>query len=127
MHLGDLLVESKLTESDFQQKPKEVLDRYRDFADVFDRRALPQTRELYQSYQLIRNVLAAHALGMSFCVLLDARRKDLMEEWHAVMRAVRPSDLRVRCKTLTWQELAVVLPWTLQAFLREKYGIRTRD
>jgi hypothetical protein len=31
----------------------------------------------YASYQLIRNVLAAFALGQSFCVILDARRSDL--------------------------------------------------
>jgi len=123
MRLGDLLVEAKLTESNFQQKAKAVVEGYRDLAEVFDRRALPQTRELYLSYQLIRNVLAAHALEMSFCVLLDARRPDLIEEWHAVMRAVRPVELRLRCKTLTWQELATDLPPRLRRFLAEKYGI----
>ncbi len=123
MKLGNLLVESKLTESDFQRTPKAVVEAYRDFAEVFDRRALPQTREHYLSYQLIRNVLAAHALEMSFCVLLDQRRPDLIEAWHAVMRAVRPADLRTRCKTLTWQELAADLPPRLRGFLSEKYGI----
>ncbi|MBZ5646578.1 MAG: hypothetical protein LAN37_05065 [Acidobacteriia bacterium] len=123
MLLGDLLIESKLTENDFQQKAKAVVEAYRDFPEVFDRRALPQSREQYLSYQLIRNVLAAQALGMSFCVLLDARRPDLREEWHAVMRAVRPVDLRLRCKTLTWQELASDLPARLRRFLAEKYGI----
>lgn len=124
MKLADLLVESKLTESDFQSKPKVVVEGYRDFAVVFDRRALPQTGEQYLSYQLIRNVLAAHALDMSFCVLLDLRRPDLVEEWHAVMRAVRPVALRLRCKTLTWQELAADLPPRLRQFLAEKYGIK---
>lgn len=124
MKLGNLLVESKLTESDFQRTPKVVLEVYRDFAEVFDRRALPQTREHYLSYQLIRNVLAAHALEMAFCVLLDARRPDLVEAWHAVMRAVRFAELRTRCKTLTWQELAAGLPPRLRRFLAEKYGIQ---
>lgn len=123
MLLGDLLVEAKLTESDFQQIPKPSLEGYRDFAEVFDRRALPQTRQRYLAYQLIRNVLAAQALGMSFCLLLDARRPDLLEPWHAVMRAVRPVDLRLSCKTLTWQELASDLPPKLRRFLAEKYGI----
>jgi Restriction Endonuclease associating with ARP len=123
MKLGDLLVESKLTENDFQAQSKAVVEQYRDFAEVFDRRALPQTREQYLSYQLIRNVLAAHALEMSFCVLLDIRRPDLLEEWHAVMRAVRPVSLRPRCKTLTWQELAADLPPRQRCFLAEKYGI----
>lgn len=123
MLLGDLLVEAKLTENDFQQTSKATLEVYRDFAEVFDRRALPQTHARYLAYQLIRNVLAAHALDMSFCVMVDARRPDLAEQWHAVMRAVRPVDLRLRCKTLTWQELASDLPPKLRRFLAEKYGI----
>ena len=127
MRLGDLLLESKLTEGDFQQKTKNIVARYRDFAEVFDHRLLPQTHDRYLSYQLIRNVLAAHALGISFCVLLDARRNDLREDWHAVMRAVRTADLRIRSKTLTWQELAPVLPHPLQRFLAEKYGIQSAD
>lgn len=125
LKLGTLLIESKLTESNFQTRSKVMVEGYRDFADVFDRRALPQSRESFLSYQLIRNVLAAHALEMSFCVLLDARRPDLTEAWHAVMRAVRLAGLRTRCKTLTWQELASVLPPRLRRFLAEKYGIHS--
>jgi hypothetical protein len=68
-------------------------------------------------------VLAAYALDLSFCVLLDARRPDLIEDWYAVMRCVRPMDLRTRCKVLTWQELAPALPSSLQCFLELKYGI----
>lgn len=77
----------------------------------------------YASYQLIRNVLAAHASGASFCVLLDARRPDLREAWFEVMAAVKSADLRVRLKTLTWQELAGLVPEDLQEFLDGKYGI----
>ena len=72
---------------------------------------------------MIRNVLAAHAAGASFCLLADARRPDLREQWFAVMRCVRDAELRTRCKMLTWQELAEVLPERLQEFLAEKYGI----
>lgn len=123
MRLGNLLVEAKLTESDFQRKPKPALACYRDFAAVFYRRQLPQQLNHYLSYQLIRSVLAAHASGSAFCVLSDARRPDLREAWFQVMQAVRWADLRVRCKSLTWQELAAVLPLMLQRFLEEKYGI----
>jgi len=124
MKLGDLLVEAKLTEADFQTKPKELVDRYRDFKTVFRSRELPQSKTHYGSYQLIRNVLAAFALESSFCVMLDARRPDLLEQWYAVMQAVRLVELRVRCKVLTWQELSSVLDPDLQYFLDEKYGIR---
>jgi hypothetical protein len=79
----------------------------------------------YASYQLIRNVLAAHAEGCSFCVLHDERRLDLREAWFAVMAAVKSAEMRVRCKVLTWQELASLLPAELQEFLDLKYGIVT--
>ena len=77
----------------------------------------------YVSYQLLRNVLAAHALGFAFCVLLDSRRPDLIESWYAVMKCVRIAELRMRCKVLTWQELSEALPSDLQRFLDLKYGI----
>jgi hypothetical protein len=123
MRLGDLLVEAKLTETDFQTKAREVVNSYADFAEVFERRALPQTHTQYLSYQLIRNVLAAYSSGGRFCVLADQRRPDLIEAWYAVMRCVKSMDLRLRCKVLTWQELSEALPETLRQFLREKYGI----
>ncbi len=123
MRIGDLLVEAKLTESDFQSKSKAALEQYCSFAEVFDCRALPQTCERYLCYQLIRNVLAAHASGCAFCVLLDVRRPDLLDRWYTVMAAIRIHDLRLRSKVLTWQELAAALPTKLRRFLAEKYGI----
>lgn len=77
----------------------------------------------FASYQLIRNVLAAHSAHASFCVLHDARRPDLREAWFSVLRAVQSAELRVRLKVLTWQELAAALPQDLQTFLAAKYGI----
>ena len=77
----------------------------------------------YAGYQLIRNVLAAHAAGASFCVIHDERRPDLREAWFEVMAAVKTAELRTRLKVLTWQELAALLPGTLQEFLDRKYGI----
>ena len=160
---GSLLIEAKLTESDFQSGKPELAYAYRDLDAVFDRELLPrvqipisrrrQSVELpeeysqeevrlpaaewqpyvwevapeyvdgFASYQLIRNVLAAHTTGMSFCVLLDERRPDLREAWFQVMAAVKDAVLRVRLKVLTWQELAAVLPTSLRDFLGEKYGI----
>jgi hypothetical protein len=164
MRLGPLLVEAKLTESDFQTCLPAVAESYRDFAEVFDPDLLPridlviarrkdeiefpenysqeyeqpilddpftvrerkvfvETTPAFASYQLIRNVLAAHADKSSFCVLLDHRRPDLREAWFEVMSAVRNADLRVRLKTITWQELAAFLPDDLCRFLDTKYGI----
>jgi hypothetical protein len=123
MRLGELLIEAKLTESDFQRAPKAVVRGYRDFSKVFGHESLPQTANDYRSYQLLRNVLAAHASDCAFCVLTDARRPELIESWYAVMKCVRPVDLRIRCKVLTWQEIAKVFPRRLREFLGEKYGI----
>lgn len=123
LRLGDLMIEAKLTESDFQRASKASVRAYRDVSEVFDAANLPQTESDFLSYQLIRNVLAAHASGCEFCVLTDARRPELIEDWYAVMKCVRPVDLRIRCKVLTWQELAKALPPRLQKFLSEKYGI----
>lgn len=179
MRFGSLLVEAKLTESDFQMREARIVEAYRDFNAVFDRDLLPRVEltavrrkqavefpEVYSqefesvidttmspetaadlrensasvaaaeefnatrssecgylSYQLIRNVLAAYATDSCFCVLHDARRPDLSEEWFRIMAAVKNADMRVRLKVLTWQELAALVPDELQQFLDVKYGI----
>jgi len=42
MRLGTLLVEAKLTESDFQAREARIVEAYRDFDEVFDRELLPR-------------------------------------------------------------------------------------
>lgn len=42
MRWGDLLVEAKLTESDFQNRAAYIVEAYRDLDQVFDREALPK-------------------------------------------------------------------------------------
>lgn len=123
MRFGDLLIEAKLTESDFQSCPVPLVERYRDFEEVFDIGRLPRSSEGYVSYQLLRNVLAAHAANARFCVLADARRPDLREQWFAVMRCVQNYELRLRCQMLMWQEIVGALPVDLQRWLGAKYGI----
>jgi hypothetical protein len=123
MRFGDLLVESKLTEFDFQSAEAAIVEGYRDFAQVFEIGSLPKQEGRFSSYQLLRNVLAAYQAGCSFCVMLDRRRPDLLEAWYAVMRCVQIVELRIRCQVLTWQELAEALAPALQEFLEEKYGI----
>jgi hypothetical protein len=123
MKLGNKIFEAKLTESDFQIQRTELVERYRDLRDIFECRHLPRLGRKYVSYQLIRNVLAAHALDLDFCTLLDARRPDLLEDWYSIARCIRSATLRARCKVLTWQELSLCLPASLQRFLIVKYGI----
>jgi hypothetical protein len=123
MKLGDLMVEAKLTETDFQTAPARMILRYLDLPEVFDLGELMMSGDVVRGYQLIRGVLAAHATGGSFCVVCDARRPDLIENWYSVMRAVASCVLRCRLQLLTWQELDAVLPRSLQRFLSIKYGI----
>ena len=123
MSLGRLFVEAKFTESGFPPARPELLLRYRDVDGVLDTEHLPTSGKGYRCYQLIRGVLAAHYCGKSFLLLSDARRTDLIEAWFAIVRAVRSCEVRSRLALLTWQELASVLPKSLQRFLSEKYGI----
>ena len=124
MQLDELLIEAKLTETGFQQATPRLIEQYRDFEAVFEVSRLPWTSAgVVQGYQLIRNVLAAYAGGNAFCVLCDARRRDLIEQWYAVLSAVQAPAFAWRLKLLTWQELAACLPEDLQEFLAVKYGI----
>jgi hypothetical protein len=161
LQLGNLFLEAKLTESNFQTAAPRLVERYRDLELVFDLTRLPQktlhtppshppfedysqlveptsspersgveqpaslskTRIVIEGYQLIRNVLAAYAADVSFCVLSDARRRDLVETWYAILSAVHRPTFATRLKLLTWQELATALPQDLQEFLEAKYGI----
>jgi hypothetical protein len=122
MKLGDLMIEAKLTETDFQTAPTNMIRRYRDLDQVFNPEELMMS-DVVRNYQLIRGVLAASATGKSFCVLCDARRPDLIENWYLVIRAVKNCVLRCRLQLLTWQELAGVTPASLRKFLALKYGI----
>jgi hypothetical protein len=123
LQFGGLLIEAKLTESDFQTARKNVLFAYRDFSTVFDLQQLPQTADHFLSYQLLRNVLAAYAQQCAFCVLVDARRPDLTDTWYKVMKCVQPVELRTNLRISTWQELAHIAPPTVRNFLAAKYGI----
>jgi hypothetical protein len=123
LKVGDLLVESKLTETGFQSRPCQLLYRYRDLHEVFEVEELPIRGNDVCGYQLIRAVLAAYATECSFSLFCDMRRDDLIESWFAVVRAVRSYSFRSRLKLITWQDLAEALPGKLQEFLGEKYGI----
>ena len=123
MKLGSVLFEAKLTEADFQRQNAAIVEGYRDLVEVFEVGDLPRRGQMYVSYQLLRNVLAAHALDLSFCLLLDARRPDLIEDWYEILRCIRTAELRSRCKVVTWQGLVPYLPPRLQKFLDLKCGI----
>jgi hypothetical protein len=123
LRLGNLLIEAKLTESDFQSASPALVHRYRDLEAVFDVSRLPTHRGKYRSYQLIRGALAIHVLSGTFAVFCDQRRPDLMDDCFEVMAAVASAELRCRMSLVTWQELAATLPISVRGFLAEKYGV----
>ena len=124
LRLGDLLLEAKLTETGFQTARPSLVHQYRDLDTCFSLEDLPRTPAGdFQSYQLLRSVLAAYTLDSRFAVILDRRRYDLLERWFEVLRAVRSSSLRSRLQLLSWQEVAAAAPTIVQRFLSTKYGI----
>jgi hypothetical protein len=123
LRLGELFIEAKLTEGDFQTARCDLVQRYRDLESVFDVARLPKSKEKYRSCQLIRGALAAHQHGASFAVFCDQRRQDLIEDCFEIMSAVISAELRCRMSVVTWQELARAMPPKVRSFLGEKYGI----
>jgi hypothetical protein len=123
LKLGNLLIEAKLTEGDFQTARLDMVSRYRDLESVFDVARLPTRNQRFRSCQLIRGVLAAHAHAASFAAFCDQRRQDLIEDCFEIMSAVASADLRCRISVVTWQELACAMPPKVRIFLADKYGI----
>jgi hypothetical protein len=123
LKLGQLFIEAKLTEGDFQTAGADLVHRYRDFESVFDVVRLPMSKERYRSCQLIRGALTAYGHGASFAVFCDQRRQDLIEHCFEIMSAVTSAELRCRISVVTWQELASAMPPKVRTFLAEKYGI----
>jgi hypothetical protein len=123
LRLGNLLIEAKLTEGDFQTARYDLVHRYRDLDEVFAVDQLPRINQKFCSYQLIRGALAAHAHAACFAVFCDQRRQDLIEACFEVMSAVTSAELRCRLSVVTWQEISIALPRKVRTFLAEKYGI----
>jgi hypothetical protein len=124
LRIGDLLIEAKLTENDFQVARWKLAERYRDFDEVFDPELLPRAGDKLRSYQLVRGILAAFADESGrYCLICDERRRDLIDLWSEILGAIRRHDQRWRCVLVTWQELSRRLPRSLQIWLLQKYGI----
>jgi len=122
MKLDSILMEAKLTEKGFTRKRKRIVKSYDNFKEVFNEELLPQSSEDYLNYQIIRNILAAYERNLSFLLLCDARRPDLVKEFYLTARCVKYDWLRVRCNIVFWQEIAQNVGEELRDFLVEKYG-----
>ena len=122
MKLDGILIEAKLTEKDFTKKEKRIVESYDNFKEVFNEELLPQSSEDYLNYQVIRNILATYERNLSFLLLCDARRPDLLKEFYLTARCVRDDRLRVKCNIVFWQEITQSVGKELRDFLVEKYG-----
>jgi hypothetical protein len=123
MVIGKVSFEAKLTEHDFTSKIEKIVRRYNDLSKVFDVESLQQSKGKFASYQLIRNVLAAHQQDRRLVLLCDSRRPDLIQHWERIRERIRDSDLQARCGQISWQQIAARVPAPLQKFLENKYGI----
>lgn len=102
LRIGDLMIEAKLTETDFQLARWKLVERYRDFKDVFDPELLPRAGDKLRSYQLLRGILAAFVdISSRYCLICDERRTDLIEMWADMLGAIRLSGPRYRCVLIT--------------------------
>jgi hypothetical protein len=99
------------------------VEQYCGLKGTFECRSLPRQGKKHGSYQLTECSRCGCAQP-AFLRVARRRRPDLIEFWYGVMQCIRSATLRTRCKVLTWQELAQVLPTRLQEFLDLKYGIR---
>ena len=127
LKIEDVLIEAKLAERDFTQKPCYAVERYSDFRRVFEPSSLKTQDGHYLHYQLIRNVLAAYHLDSRLMLICDARRCDLIEATRTVLSAIRCPNLHEKCGIVTWQEIARCAPEGLRSFLRDKYNIVPSD
>jgi Restriction Endonuclease associating with ARP len=124
MRLGDMIVEAKLTESDFQSKAADVVRTYPNVTKLFDLDRLSMPDGQIRNYQLVRNIAAATMLDLRFVLLVDARRPDLIREFMATLLAMNDREASSRCRFHTWQEIVGLLGEDLRTFLELKYAFR---
>lgn len=96
MRWGDLLVEAKLTESDFQTRAVFVVEGYRDFEEIFDAELLPKVEirlarrkqaiefpeEFTQEWEQNDDPDEAHAISAEFQAGIAARAEALAPTEH---------------------------------------------
>jgi hypothetical protein len=124
MALNGSFCEAKLTETDFTNKPADIVERYDDLNTYFHTEALPRIGRNYDNYQIIRNILAACQHGRQHLLLCDKRRSDLILRYKKTVDCLVDMQSRVNCRVVFWQELAAACDVSLRNWLNEKYGIK---
>ena len=73
------------------------------------------------NYQLIRNILAAYKYELSFNILIDSSRIDLIRELFNTVKAIKISKLACRVNFITWQEISNKITKDLREYIEAKY------
>jgi hypothetical protein len=119
----NIIVEAKLTETDFTQKSVSVVKNYTDIEKVFHFNNLPNNGENIFHYQIIRNILASVQLNKRHILICDDRRGDLIRCYYDVVKCVRDVGIRKNCSIIFWQEIFTKVGKELRQYLLDKYGI----
>lgn len=122
MGIGDLFVESKLTEKDFTQKEASVVEEYVDLDKQFHKKYLRRERGNFDNYQIIGNLLAATQHNKRHILLCDERRPDLVQRYMETVYCARDIHTRNKCRVVFWQQIGKACGASLSQFLEEKYG-----
>ncbi len=121
MKIGNNIFEAKLTENNFTQKEKKIVEKYSDLSKVFDLEKLNIIDNKYESYQLIRNILTAFKYNYYFTLLIDESRTDLIRFLITIIKAIKINELQNKIYFITWQEIADVCGRDLKNYLENKY------
>jgi len=117
----DIIIEAKLTESDFTSKEIDYVERYEKIFTVFDKNQLKITNGKYENYQLIRNILAAKKYNSQFILLIDETRIDLIRHFYETINAVKDINLVNNLRFITWQEITELTGISLKEYIENKY------
>ncbi len=120
---GNILVEAKLTETDFTQKSVSAVKNYIDVENIFHFNHLPNNGENIFHYQIIRNIIASVQLNKRHILLCDDRRGNLIRNYYEVVKCIKDIGIRKNCGIIFWQDIFSKVGRELKQFLSEKYGI----
>jgi hypothetical protein len=121
MKIGKHIFEAKLTENNFTQKNKKIVENYKDLTRVFDIKKIVKMNEKYENYQLIRNIITAYKYNFSFTLIIDESRTDLIRYFLSIIKAIKNYELQDKINFITWQEIADVCGKDLKNYLERKY------
>jgi hypothetical protein len=125
LRIGRTIFKSRLTEGNFGEQDRGIVEKYDNLLNVFNTNLLKKTNDgKYKNYLLIRYFLVAYQENCQFILLVDESRTDLIREFYDTLAAVKYDDLRARLRFVTWQELVSTCGAELKQYIEKKYFSR---